>query len=394
LNKTVTVVQTEITGTTEVGAKISVNSGSVNVNPSTGIFSYPVTLTEGPNFYKLDAVDRAGNTNSISVIITLDTKAPSLTVVYPADGTSLRNKTVKAQALTEPNLDGTIMGFINGQQVTVDTEGIFSGEVALIEGNNVITFRVEDGAGNNASKTVRISVDSSVPTITELTPATGTQVANTKTTVWIEGKTEPKATVTVNGKTTTAGAQGDFAIEVPLAVGPNNITIKVTDKAGNTYSKSITITRKPSGGCVGAGCNHTDNNTTKPGTDWSKFLPFILIIVVILVVVGAAAAFAGRKTPPPPPRRRREEDGPRGRDQYARGVDRGGAYPRAPGNQEQYDDGYDPGPPQGEYDQGYGDDQYTDQGNAQQGYDQGGQDQGYGDDQYTNQSPSNKGRRY
>ncbi len=394
LNKTVTVIQMEITGATEIGAKVSINSGAVNVNPSTGIFSYPVLLTEGPNFYKFDAVDKAGNKNSITVTITLDTKAPTLTVVYPADGASLKNKTVKAQALTEPNPDGTILGFINGQQVTVDASGAFSGDVSLIEGDNVISFRVQDAAGNNASKTVRISMDSSVPTITELTPATGTQVANTATTVWIEGKTEPRATVTIGTKTTTAGAQGAFSIEVPLAVGPNNITIKVTDKAGNTYTKSITITRKTTGGCVGAGCNHNNNNTTKPGTDWSKFLPFILIIVVILVVVGAAAAFAGRKAPPPPPRRRREEDYPRGRDQYARGVERGGAYPRAPGQQEQYDDGYDQGPPQGEYDQGYTDDQYADQGSAQQGYDQGGQDQGYGDDQYANQSPNNKGRRY
>jgi parallel beta-helix repeat protein len=394
LNKTVTVMQIEITGTTEVGAKVSVNSGAVNVNPSTGIFSYPVLLTEGPNMYKFDAVDKAGNTNSITVTITLDTKAPALTVVYPADGTTLKNKTVKAQALTEPNPEGTLKGFINGQQVTVDANGAFGGDVSLVEGNNVITFRVEDAAGNNASKTVRVSLDSSVPTITELTPATGTQLANTQTTVWIEGKTEPKATVTIGTKTTTAGAQGDFSIEVPLAVGPNNITIKVTDRAGNTYTKSITITRKPSGGCVGAGCTHNDNNTTKPGTDWSKFLPFILIIVVILAVVGAAAAFAGRKAPPPPPRRRREEDYPRGRDQYARGVERGGAYPRAPGSQEPYDEGYDQGPAQGEYDQGYGDDQYNGQGNAQEGYDQGTQDQGYSGDQYANQGPSTRGRRY
>jgi parallel beta-helix repeat protein len=386
LNRTVTVIQLEITGTTEAGAKVSVNGLAVSVNSYTGVFSYPVTLTEGPNVFKFDAVDKAGNTNSTTVTITVDTKAPTLTIVYPTDGASLKNKSVTARALTEANLDGIIKGYINGQQVVVDADGAFSGVVSLTEGANVITFKVEDGAGNNVSKSVRVSVDSSVPTITELTPATGTEVANTKTTVWVEGKTEPKATVTINGKTTKAGAQGDFSLEIPLAVGPNTITITVTDAAGNTYTKSITITRKTTGGCVGSNCNPHTNDTNNTGTDWSKFLPFILIIVVILAVVGAAAAFASRKAPPPPGgRRRREEDYPRGRDQYARGVDRGESYPRAPGSQ----DPYDQGPQQGEYDQAYGDDQY-----AGQGYDQGGQDQGYGDDQYADPGYDDKARRY
>ena len=390
--KTVRDVQIDITGTTETGAKVWVNGGAVNVNPSTGIFSYSVTLNDGLNVYKFDAQDNAGNKNSTSVSITLKMKAPSLTIVAPTDGTVLKAKTVKAQAMTDLNPDGLIKGYINGKAATVDAGGAFSADVTLVEGANVITYRVEDDAGNNQSKTTRVTVDTAVPDIKDISPVSGSEVPNTQTTVWIQGKTEGGAKVSVNNKTTTAGTNGDFTVEVPLAVGPNTITITVTDKAGNTKTQTMTITRKTTGGgCTGSNCPCTGSNCNGNHTgngDISKYLPIILIIIVVVVVVGAAAAMAGRKAPPPAGARRRQGDEyTRDRpDPYAKG---GKDYPRSPSSdgygdeQGRYDEGYDQGHGQGEYDQGYDDKGYDhgqgdyDQGPGQGEYDQGYDDQGY-----------------
>jgi parallel beta-helix repeat protein len=411
--RTVSTVQMDITGTTEVGAKVFVNGGAVNVNPSTGVFSYSVTLNDGLNVYKFDAQDKAGNKNSTSVSITLKMKAPSLTVVAPKDGTMLKDKTVKAQAMTDLNPDELIKGYINGKQVTVDAGGAFSADVTLVDGANVITFKVMDDAGNNQSKTTRVTVDTTVPDIKDITPTTGTEVPNTQTTVWIQGKTEGGAKVTVNNKTTTAGTQGDFTIEVPLAVGPNTITITVTDKAGNTKTQTMTITRKTTGGpCTGSNCPCTGSNCNGNNTgngDISKYLPIILIIIIVVVIVGVVAAMAGRKAPPPAGARRRPGD------QYTRDrpdpyAKEGRDYPRSPSS-EQYSDerggtdqGYDEGPSQGAYDQNY--DQGFDQGHGQEGYDKGseqGYDHGQGDyDQGSEQGYDeghgkeyyDKGRRY
>jgi parallel beta-helix repeat protein len=408
--RTVKTPQMDITGSTEPGAHVTVNNGAVNVDPTTGKFAYSVTLSDGPNVYTFDATDKAANKNSTSVTIILKMRAPSLTVLAPTDGATLKDRTVKAQAMTDVNPDGTIKGYINGVQATVDANGAFSADVSLTEGVNQITFKVMDDALNNQSKYVRVTVDTVVPTISVTEPKSGTTVNNDKTTIYIVGKTEPGATINANNKTAQAGTTGDFSLEVPLAVGPNQITITVTDKAGNKATQTITVTRKPTnGGCTGSNCpctgsNCGNGNGTKP-TDWSTYLPIIIILIVIVAIVGAAAAFAGRKGPPVPPAgRRRQEEEPYGKeDRYAGDRD----YPRAAGKdryadeQGGYDDqGYDQGQGQEGYDQGYGDGQYQDQGydQGQEGYDQGydnqGYDQGHGEEQYQDPGYDKKGKRY
>lgn len=76
------------------------------------------------------------------------------------------------------------------------------------------------------------------PTIEITKPGEGTILEDAQ--IVFEGKTTPDANVKVDGKEVTADSKGQFAAEVPLSEGENNISIAVTTKEG----KEATATRK------------------------------------------------------------------------------------------------------------------------------------------------------
>lgn len=77
-----------VTGQTEVGASVRVNGRELAVD-SRGGFQALVSLVEGDNLIKAEAIDRAGNTNTLSrrvtyVTPTAQTLPPQLNVILPA----------------------------------------------------------------------------------------------------------------------------------------------------------------------------------------------------------------------------------------------------------------------------------------------------------------------
>jgi len=355
--------QDEIEGTTEPGARVTINDANVNTNPTTGVFSYPVMLEEGTNTYLIEATDRAGNSNSTTVTLILDTSEPSLEILYPEDGAILRTKTIIAKAMTD--LDPGATAYINSEVADLSGGG-FSKEITLNEGENTIYFKVVDSSGNEISDSVKVTVDSTVPTI-EINYKTGSKVKTDK--IMIEGDTEARASVVVNGISVTAGGTGHFSVEVPLKVGQNTIEITVTDKAGNEAHKSIEVERETGGNGGGGGGGGDD--------PVSSSLPMILAIVLILIVVMVAAAMllkGGDKTPPPGARRRQEPGGRPSGDGYPKrdpyGEDRGDDY-ADDGQGDEYGDDY-----QDDYDDDHGDG-YDDQAEGEYGDGYDGHEEGY-----------------
>jgi len=76
------------------------------------------------------------------------------------------------------------------------------------------------------------------PTIEIAKPEEGTILEDAQ--IVFEGKTTADAKVKVDGKDVTADSKGQFAAEIPLSEGENNINIVVTTKEG----KEATATRK------------------------------------------------------------------------------------------------------------------------------------------------------
>ena len=119
---------------------------------------------------------------------------------------------------------------------------IYSGSLSITEGNHTVSAYAVDVngiKGNIVSKS--ISVDITPPALTVAKPVMFDQV--NKLPLIVEGKTEPNASVTVNGSTAGVNSDGSFVFAVQsLQEGTvTNIEVIATDAAGNSTKKSVTV---------------------------------------------------------------------------------------------------------------------------------------------------------
>lgn len=122
---------------------------------------------------------------------------------------------------------------------------VFS-SVALAKGANTFTATIAGPSGESApSAGVVVTLDVSKPPISITTPKNGASV--TGTSVAVKGKTQAGSSVRVqddaNGATanTTADDTGLFSTSIAVAAGPNNLTVTVTDPAGNSNTATISV---------------------------------------------------------------------------------------------------------------------------------------------------------
>ncbi|MBD8038484.1 S8 family serine peptidase [Solibacillus sp. A46] len=133
----------------------------------------------------------------------------------------------------------------NGEVVTstvVGDDGKFEIKANLVEGANEFSVLSKlDGRVTGESTPVLVTLDTIVPELTIDKPSNGEKV--NRETVTVEGliTDENIDTVTVNGSNATI-SDGKYSKRVILDNGANEITVVATDKAGNSVSKTVTVT--------------------------------------------------------------------------------------------------------------------------------------------------------
>jgi hypothetical protein len=178
-------------------------------------FSDPYTLVEGANTLTKIATDQAGNTSSKSITVNLDTFAPVITITSPADNSYTK--------VAGGNLTGTVDG------------APFSDPYTLVEGANTLTKVATDQAGNSATKSITVNLDTTAPQIT-INGVTGGQYYKTVTpTISITDTNLDTSSITLDGQPYVSGT----AI---TASGAHTLLVNAADKAGNTASKSVSFT--------------------------------------------------------------------------------------------------------------------------------------------------------
>ncbi|MEM4729992.1 MAG: hypothetical protein QXH42_09595, partial [Thermoplasmata archaeon] len=229
-----------------------------------GAFEHPVELMEGENVFLIEARDAAGNENSTTLIVYLDTKN-FIEIIEPEDGVLLNKSSVVVRGRTEAGASVSI----NGIDAAVEN-GSFSLALDLNEGANKITAVSLDRAGNKAEATVRVTVDTTPPPIVIISPIEKVlKVAN----VELRVQSEPGAVVTVNGEA-ISGTGGIFALTVVLERGENRFIIEARDAAGNINTTELVLSYLPP---------KPPPPAPSAKTDW-------LLPVVILLVIAAAGA--------------------------------------------------------------------------------------------------------
>lgn len=216
---------------------------------SDGQFQAWSELIEGPNQIVVSAVDLAGNAGSASATVYLNSQGPTVRITTPPDGTLLNTRVFEVGGtVTDPAItSGTL--FVNGTPQIIPFEGgIFLVSVTVgTDGTHRFWVEVVDQYDRRGvSDTVRVTVDTTPPVLVISSPANGS-VGNSPS-ISVAGQIDDTAvtvvTVLVNGFGITATPHnGSFAVQATLTEGPNTLSARATDAAGNTgTSPTVTAT--------------------------------------------------------------------------------------------------------------------------------------------------------
>ena len=138
------------------------NGYSVTVTPS--------TLSDGSHTVTINCADNDGNrATEKSTTFTVDTVPPVLNVTSPDDGLITNKSTVVVAGTTNDSTSSPVTLTVNGNTVSVGSNGSFSTTVTLSEGENIITIKAVDKAGKVSTVTRTVTFDSSTPVIESIT---------------------------------------------------------------------------------------------------------------------------------------------------------------------------------------------------------------------------------
>lgn len=184
--------------------------------------SAPVTLSaDGANqTITGTAVDKAGNTATVTAIISLDKTAP--TINYSASPTANSNGWNNSDVLISFTCDDGLSGIDScSSPETISTEGA----------NQTVTGTATDKAGNSSAVTATVNIDKSAPIITaSVSPAPNS-----------DGWTNSDVTVSFTCSDSLSGIDV-CPSPITLSEGAGQIiTGTATDKAGNSASTSVMV---------------------------------------------------------------------------------------------------------------------------------------------------------
>lgn len=152
--------QLTVKGYTEPKAQVQLivdnNEQGATTAGEDGVFQFDLSLEEGEHQIFVYAEDEAGNESveSTHYTVTIDTTIPELSVETPEDRavfTLRREQSLPVRGKVSE--EATV--FVNSSRVRTDEEGNFSTTIQLGEGENKITLRAEDKAGNQTEEVIR-----------------------------------------------------------------------------------------------------------------------------------------------------------------------------------------------------------------------------------------------
>jgi len=230
-----------------------------------------LSLEDGAHTLNITAVDAAGNVNTTSITVVVDTQPPEISVHSP-DRDLVNTSTVTV----EGSISGAEDLWVQNMSVSI-TNGSFSAEVQLQEGENTLVLRAVDAAGNWATVRINITLDTQPPIILITAPEDGAEVHDER--VVVKGCTVGAVSAEVNGVAVNASA---FNVTLELQKGENTITVRAWDAAGNAAVKSITVVYTAPAEETGA--------TTSTG-----YFALITVAVAVALVLLAYRILRGRE---------------------------------------------------------------------------------------------------
>ncbi len=222
-----------IRGTTN-GTRAEIDGNPVQLETD-GSFSYNYSFPDdGQRSIVATAWDEVNNSGFARVRVEYDITPPSIDISSPSNGSRTNLEGVEVSG----KIIGASNATLNGQDLQIGAEGIFSGTIQLVEGWNEIAIRAQDLAGNLNATSVSVFLDTKIQ-LDITSPSDGTLI-NTSS-ITIQGQTDPDAAIVI-GNQSIENQAGNFSQTVQLAEGLNKVTVSSADLAGNRIEKTIRIT--------------------------------------------------------------------------------------------------------------------------------------------------------
>ncbi|EQA1581970.1 Ig-like domain-containing protein [Enterobacter hormaechei] len=242
-------------------------SGKWSVGVPASVIS---ALTDGTVTLSATITDSAGNSSTQTHDVVVNTASVALTV-NTLSGDDVINAAEAGASLV---INGSSAQFASGTQVTITLNGksytatiqsdgswtttVPAADVGtLADGASYqVSVSAQDSAGNSASATHTISVDTTAPVVSIGTLSVDDMLnaAEAQQPLTVHGSSSAEGgqtvTVTLGGKTYTAlvGSDGTWTLDVPaadlaaLSQGALTVTASVNDKAGNSGQTTHTLT--------------------------------------------------------------------------------------------------------------------------------------------------------
>lgn len=229
-----------LSGTREDNTAIWVNGDRV-VAQGSGDWQAELDLSEGMNTLEVWARDLAGNdSESIEVLLDLDTQAPAIESASPADWLSTGAESVEVQWTEEGSgLNGEASNIevlrggspVPGSQSLADNTLSFSPDIPFTESEYSYQVTLEDNYGNQNTASYSFVLDYTPPAPPQVSDYPAFTTINEQE---FSGQKEVGARVYVDGEAAEAGYDAEtWSFTKPLSFGENEITIEARDRAGN-----------------------------------------------------------------------------------------------------------------------------------------------------------------
>jgi len=179
--------------------------------------------------------------NAVDKTKTLPPLAPRLVLPFEATNSGK----ISVNGFAEPQV--TVELFKNdvsvGKTQVTDNGDFGFGGIGLDNGDNNFSALASNDKNGDSEKSTPIDVvyDTESPYL-ELTNPTETDLSVDYADFDIIGKTDKGMSVSVNDKIAVVDDRGNFKLKWQLSTGKNSLVVKATDEAGNTTSKTVSIT--------------------------------------------------------------------------------------------------------------------------------------------------------
>ena len=205
-----------------------------------------VTWSEGEHNITIWVNDTAGNENSSDVTFTVDTTAPSISIVSPVNNSSSANTSLNITFdVSDSLLDSC---WYSNDSMLLNTTLASCANITSVtwgEGEHNVSIWTNDTVGNQNSSDVTFTIDTIAPTISISSPVNTTNTTNLNLNINYSASDADLSSCWYsndsmqNNLTLTNCAN---ITDVTWAQGEHNITIWTNDTAGNENNGDITFT--------------------------------------------------------------------------------------------------------------------------------------------------------